>query len=569
MQVAAEEILEASKRSFKFFMNAIIGLNNPDFLDELDDILSNEMYKKMVAAYPRGHGKSTHLSIGYPLWAIAKNHNLRIQLVSNTSTVSQGFLRGILNHIEDNERYKLFSQYCDPNGIGIKPKISKITKMEERWSSTAITVDRNDLALKDPTIQAVGLFGSIISKRADIIIGDDIVDQKNSATEEQREKIKDWFDTTLKPILIPGGRIIYLGNTWHANDLVANMLESPEWDFRSRLRAIISEPENPELWEEYAKIRLDDSIGPIERMNKAENYFITNETEMQRGVKVLWPERMPYKDLYLLRLSNSYSFARMYMCDPSLKPDQKFEESWINRAKEKGKFLKLQDEEREGLTMDFTTAGLDLAISLKDTADDTVLLSLDKVLYGNEVIKTGDFVIRNIRRGKFTPNRVREMVSGCNEQIRPLGIRVESVAYQESMVRDLWDMGHANVRGHKTGGEKNDIEIGVNSLAILLEIGKLILPYDTSDPRTIILINKLVDEMRSWPDGHTGDSLMALWFAYLEARDIKGKTFQFQGIESIGSPKKKELSIEEQNWLADQTAMKKSEGDRKSGKFVF
>ena len=554
-------------------MNAIIGLDNPPFLNRLDDVISNQSYKKVVAAYPRGHGKSTHLSVGYPLWRIAQDHNLRFLLTSKTTSIAQAFMRGILNHIESNEKYQAFARYCDPKHIGVIPKMGKVGGKEERWSSTAITVDRDDLMLKDPTIQAIGLFGSIVSKRADEIIADDVVDQKNSDTEEQREKIKDWFDTTLLPILTDdkSGRVIYLGNTWHMNDLVAKLLTDPGWDFRERLQSIIHEPTNFELWQEWAKIRLDEQIDPLERMASAEVFYQSHRVEMEDGVEVMWPERMPYKKLYLLRLSNSYSFARMYMCNPALRPDQRFQESWLSKAKEKGKNLKLQVAPREGFTMDMTTVGVDLAISLKDSADDSVLLSLDRVKYGDDVIKPGDFVLRNIERGKFTPKDVRTKIKTCNDNMHPQGIRVESVAYQESIVRDLWDEGHVNVRGHKTGGEKNDIEIGINSLSVLLENEKLILPHDSSDPRTVELVDRLIDEMRSYPDGHTGDSLMALWFAFLEARDLRGKKFIIPDTEYVAPIKVNGEITQDTALKIDLQTIKESEEKRQSGrgKFIF
>ena len=103
-------------------------------------------------------------------------------------------------------------------------------------------------------------------------------------------------------------------------------------------------------------------------------------------------------------------------------------------------------------------------------------------------------------------------------KIKPLGIRVESVAYQESMSLDLGERG-IPVRSYHTGGEKNDPDLGVNSLAILLSQGKLILPYSNRDAGTRQLITQLINEMRAYPEGHTGDSLMALWFAFSEIRD--------------------------------------------------
>jgi hypothetical protein len=184
--------------------------------------------------------------------------------------------------------------------------------------------------------------------------------------------------------------------------------------------------------------------------------------------------------------------------------------------------LKLQDEPHEGLMMGLTTEGLDLAISEKETADDTSRLILDKVKFGNGEIKPGDFIIRQVKVGKMSPNEVRELVKWDYENIKPDGIRVESVGYQEAMVRDLNDVMGIPVHGYHTGGEKKDPDIGVNSLAILLELGKLVIPYSNKDPRTTQIMSRLLNEMRAWPDGHTGDILMSLWFAYSEARDLTG-----------------------------------------------
>jgi hypothetical protein len=231
----------------------------------------------------------------------------------------------------------------------------------------------------------------------------------------------------------------------------------------------------------------------------------------------------------------------MYQCDPSDRPDQKFIEKWLDRAKELGKDLVLQDESRPGLTMEITCSGLDLAISEKESADDVVYLALDRVQVGNGIITPGMYVIRNIYRGHMSPNTVKNLVKEKNSTIEPMAVRVETVGYQEAMLRDLSDDGVDNVVGYHTGGEKNDPDIGVNSLAILAELGKLVIPYSMKDPRTIQLCSKLVDEMRQYPSGHTGDSLMALWFAFSEIRDQTADKYTIPGI--LGTQIKESVNV--------------------------
>jgi len=522
-QVTPDKVFEGCREDFALFMTQIIGLKNEEFHNELDDALSNPMHKKIVITFPRGHGKSTHISAAYPLWRIAKDHNLRILLISATGAVSKSFLSETIGHIEKNVDYQNFSRYVDKTHKGVVPKMKNYAKLKENWSGDSIVIDRENLNLKDPTINAVGLFGAILSKRADLIICDDIVNQENSATEDQRKKVIDWIYTTILPVLIPGGVFIYLGNTWHQDDLVARLLKDPQFDYKKKKKAIISDCTNPELWEDWGRIRLDETLELAERHIQADAFYQANKEKMDEGVEVMWPSRYTYKDLYLMRMANPYAFARMYQCDPSDRPDQKFKDAWLERAVKRGEKLRLQYDARQDLECDVTTVGIDLAISEKETADDTVLLTLDRVKYSKiEGIKPGDLVLRNIVRGKFSPNEVKEKITESYNKVSPSGIRVETVAYQEAIQKDLADTG-VIVAGHKTGSNKKDPFIGINSLAIFFELGKIILPYDNSDPKTINLVSQLMNEMRAFPDGHTGDSLMAFWFAFWEYRELLGE----------------------------------------------
>ena len=530
-----QELYKVCDSSFKTFVEEIVGLENEEFHDKIDDAIANPDYHKVAISFPRGHGKSTHLSIMYPLWRIAKDHNLRILIISSSSLTSKSFLSEIMGHIESNPKYKAFAQWEDSKRVGVVPKMRNYRKTQENWSGDSIIIDRDDLNLKDPTIHALGVFGSILSKRADIIICDDVVNQENSATEEQRRKVIDWIYTTIMPVLVPGGQFLYLGNTWHQDDLVAHLLKDPLFDYRDRMPSIIHESNNLELWNVWTELILDETYCVEDRKKNAEEYYQQNKEAMDEGTEVLWPSRFTYKDLYLLRLSNSYAFARMYQCDPSNRPDQKFNDKWLERAVEKGKLLKLQDEKRTEFDSELTTEGVDLAISLEETADDTCKLTLDRVRHGTELYNKGDYVIRQIKRGKMTPNETRMMIKTDDAFIQPDGIRVESVAYQEAMVRDLEDMG-IPVHGYHTGGEKHNSDIGVNSLAIIAELGKLIIPFSSKDPRTVNLCSKLINEMRAFPDGHTGDSLMALWFAFSEMRDLTGKRLLVPTDSSPASP---------------------------------
>jgi hypothetical protein len=539
-QVVEEEksigrAMRLCRDDFKSFVEEILNLQNQPFHDELDDDISQEFSKESpiyqmvqrffaVITYPREHGKSTHLSIAYPLWRIAKDHNVRILAISRTANIAESFLTQIVSNIERNPRYREFSRFIDEDHIGVVPRKKPQRKQMEDWSGKSITIERSDMNMKDPTIAATGLFGQILSRRADIIILDDVVDQQNSATELQRKKVVDWIETTVIPVLVPGGTLIYLGNTWHMDDAVARFLKDPRFIVQKKKAAIVKEAERQDLWQMWGSKMLNIALPPKQRVADALNFYNENRAEMDKGWEVLWPDRLPYSRLYLERLINPYVFARMYQCDPSDRPDQVIRDEWIERALAKGRHLRFQDAPHDRNILEVSTAGMDLAISQKESADDTAIDYLDLVRYGYDGVNDGDFILRQIHRGHFTPNQQRQYAKRATNDHGMQTIRVESVGYQEALVIDLAN-DSVPVRSYHTGREKFDPEIGINSLALVMELGKLVIPSDPTDARTLMLASQLANEMRAYsadPTEHTGDALMALWFAYSEIRTLLG-----------------------------------------------
>lgn len=520
---------------FRFFMRDILGLENQPFHDELDDDIAQQFDQSSpvfqmiqrffaVLTYPRDHGKSKHLSIGYPLWRIAKDHNIRILAISRTTGIAEQFLSEIVSNIERNDRYKAFARIIDPNDVGVIPRLKALRRQTEDWTGKSITIEREDTGMKDPTIAATGLFGQILSRRADIIILDDVVDQQNSATDLQRRKVKDWIETTVIPVLVPGGTLIYLGNTWHQDDVVSKFLADPRFIVQKRQGAVLRDAERQDLWQQWGTIMLNITVPPKERAQIARDFYEANRAEMDKGWATLWPERYPYSRLYLERLINPYVFARMYQCDPSNRPDQKIKDEWIERSLAKGRHLRFQDAPHDRNVLEVSAAGMDLAISQKESADDTAVTYLDLVRYGYDGVTDGDFILRNIHRGHFTPNQQRQAAKKATTEHGMSTIRVESNSYQAALVTDLAEDA-VPVRSYHTGKEKFDPEIGINSLALLMELGKLVIPSDPTDARTAQLAAQLANEMRAFSGDnteHTGDGLMSLWFAYSEIRALLG-----------------------------------------------
>ncbi len=453
-------------------------------------------------------------------------------IVSYTLSQAQLFLREIKGRIKKDVNYR---QYAG----------SLVPKNPEKWTSQEIIINRSNLDLKDATISTVGTGGTILARRADIIICDDILNPDIVKTDEKRREFKKWFAEVLLPVLEPKtGRLIMVGTIWHVEDLLNKAMDSPFYEYRKKYQAVINESEHKELWEEWFNLLMASQ-------QDGEKFLANHKEEMYKGVEVLWADRFPYDVLYLLRKENPIAFEKSYQNNIIDDETRKFKEEWLDKAKELGKSYRLLKELPPDMNLECVTQGVDLAISEKATADDTAIVSLGKM-------PDNMLMVLNIERGKFSPATTRKNIIEQWKNFRSIQIRVESVAYQESMRRDMADM-NLPVKGYRTGGEKFKEDIGVDTVATLIENKRLILPYDNSDPRTINLIDQLVDEMREFPTGHTGDSLMALWFAYTAMRDVFGGSNFLQFLRIKEEEQKAEQKVEGYS-LGDFMSMYKKQG---------
>lgn len=481
------------------FTEEVLGFDNVPYQKEWYSVMDNRKLVKIALAAPRYHIKSTAFTINYPLKRIDEDHNVRLLIVTNAETQGMAFLREIVGRIERDQTYVDFAGMLKPT-------------IPERWTNREIIITRDNMALKDPTISTVGVGGTILSKRADEIICDDILSPENTRTVEQRQKIKEWFYQVLLPVLAPGGRIIFVGTVWHPQDLLLEILSDASWDYRKKFSAVVSWPTHMDLWEKWYAIRFD---GTQESAVAADTFYSENHDLMHEGVEVLWPEMWPFKELYLKWRSNRVSFEKSYQNNIISREDQKFKEEWLMRALERGANYRLikamnPDQRKE---MKALTAGIDLAASEAEQSDDNAMISLG-------LRRLDDMVqLINIDRGKFSPNEWRKTIVEREQELKHDRILVESNAYQVALKRDLADQ-NIPIAAFHTGGEKFDPFIGVESLAILFENDRIILPYDKSDLDTISKVEQLVDELRAFPVGHTGDSAMAFWFAYTALRDL-------------------------------------------------
>lgn len=144
--------------------------------------------------------------------------------------------------------------------------------------------------------------------RPTLIPVDDLENQEECASAEQRHKLWDWFHNTLLKAGTGRTNVIVVGTIVHYDSLLAKLtaptLERGKgvgWD-RRLYRAVEEFAARSDLWDRWEAIRYgeeehDDQTGP----EASGAYFRANRQQMLRGTKVLWGERETYLELIQMR----------------------------------------------------------------------------------------------------------------------------------------------------------------------------------------------------------------------------------------------------------------------------
>lgn len=202
--------------SFKAFFRDALGYGGllPAH-DELMDILTLDGSLKKLILMPRYSFKSTITTVGYCLWRLVRNPDLRILIYSDAAGKAQGFWQDIKNHIEGRGEGSKFREYygaweTDPH--------------KGKWNESQGVIRVREKAWKEPTIDTGGIETSKVGMHYDIIIFDDIVSDLNTTTKAQMDKVYDCYKKSLA-LLKPGGEVLVVGTRWHFGDAYGRMIK--------------------------------------------------------------------------------------------------------------------------------------------------------------------------------------------------------------------------------------------------------------------------------------------------------------------------------------------------------
>lgn len=206
-------------KSFWDFCIEVLDYQNlNDFHFELCSFTQRWQRKKRLVLLPRGHLKSTIVTVAYSLWRLAQDQTIRILISNATAPMAEAFLRQIKAHIQYNKRFiELFGN---------------LHKQSEKWSDGAIRLSQAEAyKAKENTVTAFGIGGSLVSQHYDLMIFDDLVNRDNTHTQERIADVKTFYQDAQDLVDDPmKTEQIMIGTRWHEGDLYGDILdpENPE-----------------------------------------------------------------------------------------------------------------------------------------------------------------------------------------------------------------------------------------------------------------------------------------------------------------------------------------------------
>lgn len=336
----------------------------PDFHAELCgilDTLNTDIKQKICWSVPRGHAKSAYLSNILPVHQVIYEKRKYILIVSETEGMSRKFVEWVADQLKFNKKLR--------EDFGI---ILHENKMSNESDSQEGFVTTNNIRVQSASIGKQLRGARHGAYRPDLIVLDDLESSKNTNTKELREKNLHWFNSVIMPIGdITRSAFIYMGTLVHGQGLLPNVVGRS--DFKGRIySAIVSEPDNPELWEHLDTI-LRDQENP-DREHDSEVFYFANKEAMDAGVMTLWNDRFTYYELMKIKVNvGSRAFGSEYLNRPTDDETAIFKRGLFQFYDNKDLFY------ADGRNMNMDIFGFwDIAIGKNDRSDYNAIVTIGR-----------------------------------------------------------------------------------------------------------------------------------------------------------------------------------------------
>lgn len=378
-----------------------------DFQKEIFRITEDQNNRLAVIVAFRGSGKSTLVTFSYSLWAILGIQQKKFVLIlSQTKTQAKQHMTNIKRALDGNRLLR--------NDLG------PFQEEKDEWGTSSLV-----FTALNARIMAVSSEQSIRGlrhnqHRPDLIILDDVEDMQSVRTYESRQKTYNWLSGEVIPAGSHKTRVVVIGNLLHEDSLIM------------RLKKDMEEGQREGIFRAFPLIDEDGNCA--------------------------WPSKYPDQAAIEKEKKNSgnvYAWQREYLLNIVPDVDQVIHSEWIhyyddlptNRGSFRGVYM-----------------GVDLAISQRDTADYTAIVSA--LICGHED-SFCVYILPNIINLRMNfPETIAQIATlhDANKNICMPYILVEEVGYQKAVTDQLFHQYDFAAEGVKVSGDKRSRLITVSDM---------------------------------------------------------------------------------------------------------
>lgn len=496
--VETQEHPDLTQMSFEEFVREYFGFELSDHQRQIAAALEDRLAKLvLLLAWPEA-GKSTLVTLWYVIYRIAQNPDIRIALVSKSGHKAQDLLTRVKRYLTEEHLYEDTPRNLVADFHGFKPSHGEL-----EWSQDQIFIRQRRSGERDPTVQALGIRKQIYGARLDLLILDDALILDNQVSENERNRIDQWFTNEARSRAMRGQTVV-CGTRVFPHDLYGQWKKS--WSGMRLFRGVFlpaildewTEDERPN-WPEYWTL---------------DGYDVTEEIDGEDVIVGFQPGLRDIRQEIMAR--DPARWKLVYQQEDVEEVDNIFRQAHIDLALDLGANRPMG----KVFPHEILILGVDPATTGRAAA---VLLAVDPISRVRTVVDI--FVGAGLGATGIRNDLIYRFWNRFNKD-KKVDFTVVETNFVPTLLSDQTLMERANSYGtnltpHKTLGKGrkrgsiHDEEYGIAAMSALFSGG--LLAFANGGTGDLKKLQPLIDDMLSFPWSDTKDALVALWVANGEA----------------------------------------------------
>jgi hypothetical protein len=434
----------------------------------------------LLVLLPPGHGKTT-LYEDYVTLRLGHFPSLRNHIGSETQSLSKKILKRVRDRLDPIPGWSKMEEFRLKYGPFAPPRDER-HRNNQAWTATHFDIWRKrEFDERDFSMAALGFGSQIIGSRSDHLHVDDVQSMK---TLNQTDKYIDDFSQDWLSRPLDEGITTIVGNRIDEGDFYEALIDKIPGDILKVIR--------------YPALR---------------------ENPQTHVVEPLWPERFTLEGIDKMRRKiGDIRFERNWMQRPRATSQATFDEKTIDKCLVPLLPLRSVQERTAHVVGLDPGYGVNAVVATRfdDQGMHVTHIQENRDLYNtNQVLGVATEVMQDIvNKGGMVTDFI-----------------IEDKAFQHGLLRDpqterMQERFGFAIRGHQTGSDRNDENIGVPSMVHTMLRGEMHFPWGEDD-YTRLWVGELKSQLLSWKPSKPGNKLrmdivMALWFCWIVWRNRRG-----------------------------------------------